>query len=388
MAGATEPVLSNGHTSELYIEHENNTTPPAEVDVQAIIQSIKETSSETASSPLCADLDDLDEGAYWDLSSMAPLNAVSKAAIARLRAYRPPPFPLWDTLPVSRRAAVLVLLYADRRGDLRVVLTMRAASLRSFSGHAAFPGGKADSLEESPYQIARREAWEEIGLPIDDAKIPSPFRIEHLCCLPHSLAKTELAVRPCVALLHSDDPPGRSAKPSPTVEESLMPKLDAKEVAAVFSAPLHNFLLAEDELVSEQKEEEKLLPPGKWYEGRWAEWHNHPWRVHYFYVPVTHQRVTKPKLRDGGLAAIAEQLEEEEEEAGRYMVWGMTGRMLVDTARVAYAREPEFEHNTHYGDEALIERLAGAGKLKEKKRRPEAELVPEDVKKVKDESKM
>lgn len=58
----------------------------------------------------------------------------SKAAVARLRSYRPPAFPLWDTLPVSRRAAVLILLYADRRGDLRVVLTMRAASLRSFSG--------------------------------------------------------------------------------------------------------------------------------------------------------------------------------------------------------------------------------------------------------------
>ena len=58
----------------------------------------------------------------------------TKAAIARLRAYKPPPFPLWDRLPVSRRAAVLMLLYADRRGDLRVVITMRAASLRSFSG--------------------------------------------------------------------------------------------------------------------------------------------------------------------------------------------------------------------------------------------------------------
>lgn len=60
----------------------------------------------------------------------------TKAAVARLRAYRPPPFPLWDRLPLSRRAAVLMLLYADRRGDLRVVITMRAASLRSFSGTA------------------------------------------------------------------------------------------------------------------------------------------------------------------------------------------------------------------------------------------------------------
>jgi coenzyme A diphosphatase NUDT7 len=57
-----------------------------------------------------------------------------KRALARLRAYTPPPFPIWNKLPVSRRAAVLVLLYADRRGDLRVVITMRAASLRNYSG--------------------------------------------------------------------------------------------------------------------------------------------------------------------------------------------------------------------------------------------------------------
>lgn len=234
---------------------------------------------------------------------------------------------------------------------------------------------------------------------MNDAAIPAPFRIEHLCSLPHSLAKTELAVRPCVALLHSDDPPPgtANAKPSPTVEESLMPRLDAKEVAAVFSGPLHNFLLAEDEVIlpadkteqpNETEKSRKPLPPGKWYEGKWLEWHNHPWRVHYFFVPVTHQRVTKPKVREGGLAAIAEHLEEEEEEAGRYMVWGMTGRMLVDTARIAYAKEPKFEHNTHYGDEALIELLASGGKLTEKKRRPEGELVQEEVKKLKDESKM
>lgn len=73
-----------------------------------------------------------------------------KAALGRLRAYEPPPFPLWHALPVRRRAAVLVLLYADRAGDLRVVVTMRAASLRSFSGHAALPGGKADSTLETP----------------------------------------------------------------------------------------------------------------------------------------------------------------------------------------------------------------------------------------------
>lgn len=81
---------------------------------------------------------------------MPPRLTAAQAAVARLKAYRAPPFPLWDRLPASRRAAVLILLYADRRGDLRVVLTMRAANLRSFSGHAAFPGGKADSVDETP----------------------------------------------------------------------------------------------------------------------------------------------------------------------------------------------------------------------------------------------
>ncbi|KAI3401749.1 hypothetical protein diail_9413 [Diaporthe ilicicola] len=414
MNGSAER-LPNGHHAP-DPEHHDDKASPTEAEVETIIQSIKDASSIAPAVPTSSSrspepqpdsqpqppqpslLDEFDEGEYWDFSSMAPLNQVSRAAIARLRAYKPPPFPLWDKLPVSRRAAVLILLYADRQGDLRVVLTMRAASLRNFSGHAAFPGGKADSLEETTYQIARREAWEEIGLPIDDSRIPKPFRIEHLCCLPHSLAKTELAVRPCVALLHSDDDPDPAAPPSPTVDESLMPRLDAKEVAAVFSGPLHNFLLAQDEVLpptggEEQGEEaqkgRKLLPKGKWYEGRWGEFHGVPWRVHYFYVPVNHQRVTKPRVREGGLAAIADELEEEEDDdAGRYMVWGMTGRMLVDVARVAYAAEPEFEHNKHFGDEAIIERLAGAGRLTEKKRPAAVELAQQEAKKAKEGSKM
>lgn len=65
---------------------------------------------------------------------MIRLLTKSKAAIARLRAYQSPPFPLWDRLPATRRAAVLVLLYADRAGELRVVITMRSATLRNFSG--------------------------------------------------------------------------------------------------------------------------------------------------------------------------------------------------------------------------------------------------------------
>lgn len=249
---------------------------------------------------------------------------------------------------------MLILLFADRRGDLRVVITIRASTLRNYSGilacpyvlclfanritgQAAFPGGKADTLEETPFEIARREAWEEIGLPRDDSKIPRPFRIEHLCQLPFSLAKTALAVRPCVAFLHSDDTSGSKAS---SVEETMIPRLDAKEVAAVFSAPIHNFLREQDEI----REGDKI--PGKrtdWYKGVWTDFNDTRWKMHNFFVPVNNQRVSKPRVRESGQAAIAEQLEEEEEEGMRYKVWGMTARMLVDAARVAYGEEPEFE---------------------------------------------
>lgn len=306
-------------------------------------------------------VESLKEAEYFDPSSMAPLTPTSVAAVARLRAYKPPPFSAWDRLPLSRRAAVLVLLFADRRGDLRVVLTMRAASLRNYSGQAAFPGGKADSLEETPFEIARREASEEIGLPRHDSKIPKPFRIEHLCQLPFALAKTALAVRPCVAFLHSDDAGGSEAA---SVEDTMIPRLDAKEVAAVFSAPFHNFLSEQDEV------KDGDVIPGSvsdWYKGQWLDFHDTKWKMHNFFVPINNQKVSKPKVREGGQAAIAEQLDEEEDDdMQRYKVWGMTARMLVDAARIAYDEDPEFEHNTHIGDETLIENLQRMGRLREK----------------------
>ena len=240
---------------------------------------------------------------------------------------------------------------------------------------------------------------------MDDSKLPAPFRIEHLCYLPYNLAKTELVVRPVVALLHSSTDPA-----SPSADESLIPRLDAKEVAAVFSAPFHNFLMERDEVPSdggdagddtEAMKKNKKLPPGDWYQGSWTFWHETPWRMHYFYVPLHDQRVTRPRVRDGGQAALAEDGEEEEEEeddndarggeregarasegkklAGRFKVWGMTARILVDAATVAYGEIPEFEHNAHFGDEKMIVGLEKMGRLGDKKK-PGSELTHNDLK--------
>jgi 8-oxo-dGTP pyrophosphatase MutT (NUDIX family) len=125
--------------------------------------------------------------------------------------------------------------------------------------------GRADTLAETPFQTARREAKEEIGLPEIGQPLPRPFSVEHLCELPANLAKTEVVVRPCVALLHSyDSATGMNADP----EVSLIPQLDAREVAAVFTAPFHSFLhLKQDGRDSED-----------WYRGSWSRWHNSNWR--------------------------------------------------------------------------------------------------------------
>lgn len=121
--------------------------------------------------------------------------------------------------------------------------------------------GRADTEQETAFQTARREASEEIGLPDTDTNLPPPFRVEHLCELPANLAKTELVVRPCVALLHGYDPhSGLNADP-----ESLIPTLDAREVAAVFTAPLIGFLKSH-------------LGPDEWYRGSWSLWHNENWK--------------------------------------------------------------------------------------------------------------
>ena len=47
------------------------------------------------------------------------------------------------TVPLSRRAAVLLLLFPDIQGNLRAVLTLRSEHLRNFAGQVALPGGKS-----------------------------------------------------------------------------------------------------------------------------------------------------------------------------------------------------------------------------------------------------
>ncbi|HXQ90344.1 MAG TPA: CoA pyrophosphatase [Acidimicrobiales bacterium] len=73
-------------------------------------------------------------------------------------------------------AAVLVALF-ERDGETRVVLTRRAAHLRTHTGEVSFPGGRLDG-GETPESGALREAVEEVGL--DPAAVETVGRLTTL----------------------------------------------------------------------------------------------------------------------------------------------------------------------------------------------------------------
>ncbi len=69
-------------------------------------------------------------------------------------------------IPIRAEAAVLILINNFENAP-SLLLTRRTEKLRLHSGQVAFPGGRVDKTDKSPYFAARREAWEEIGLPQD-----------------------------------------------------------------------------------------------------------------------------------------------------------------------------------------------------------------------------
>ena len=68
---------------------------------------------------------------------MSALSPASKRALSNLRAFVPPKTNYYQC-PLKRRAAVLILLFADRVGDLRVILTIRSAGLKNCEFFVSF----------------------------------------------------------------------------------------------------------------------------------------------------------------------------------------------------------------------------------------------------------
>lgn len=119
-------------------------------------------------------------------------------------------------------SAVLVPLFDDDDGDLKLVLTRRSWELRTHRGEVSFPGGRVES-GETPAQAALREAWEEVDLDRDS--------VELLGELDHLTTVTRRAyIVPVVGLLA--EPPRLTPNPSEVDEVLVVPvsELMAPEV--------------------------------------------------------------------------------------------------------------------------------------------------------------
>ena len=91
------------------------------------------------------------------------------------------------------RSAVLVPVYRDEHGLLRVVMILRAPGGRH-GGQVGFPGGKLESSDGSLLEAAIREAREEIGLGGD--------QIVQLEALPEAVTQTTgFSIQPYLACI-------------------------------------------------------------------------------------------------------------------------------------------------------------------------------------------
>jgi 8-oxo-dGTP pyrophosphatase MutT (NUDIX family) len=69
------------------------------------------------------------------------------------------------------QAGVLVPLYEDDHGDIRVVLTKRPDTMPTHAGHISFPGGRPHPGDGGPVDTAIREAYEEVGIDPDQVTV-------------------------------------------------------------------------------------------------------------------------------------------------------------------------------------------------------------------------
>jgi 8-oxo-dGTP pyrophosphatase MutT (NUDIX family) len=108
-------------------------------------------------------------------------------------------------------AAVLVPLFEDWAGDLRMILTKRPETMPTHAGHISFPGGRPHPEDDGPVATALREAQEEVGI--------EPTTVEVLGFLPEiHTVEYQLLVVPVVGRLATTP----NLRPSP------------REVARVF----------------------------------------------------------------------------------------------------------------------------------------------------------
>lgn len=331
---------------------------------------------------------------------------------------------------------------------LHILFTVRSAELRSFPGQVALPGGKLDldldgsnvshieadmwenvdpklETEEersvdkgasfSPWSIALREAYEEIGLAgefinedtrsilanptagsASETELP-PFlqsnpllSVEKLCELPPFVSRNGLGVVPCIAFARSKDP-NHFLKYS-----EISPNLNFDEVQSVFSVPLDYFL----ETHAKQDPTMYNSYPRSAWGNSGVDWIMHSFNHNALPYPNLLNRNGKgrvtiddllaeasaPQVRPGeytqatGARSRSQSRDRLLRESGPEPspstfpsntvanvdllppIWGLTGHICIDCARVGLDRDPvEFDFIEGVGQDILVGHLIKEG---------------------------
>lgn len=219
-------------------------------------------------------------------ATLSTLKEDSRQCIQRFLEYRA--LRTLARFPRGQSAAVLVPLFIGRSGDVYVLLSRRSSVLREYAGDTALPGGKVDARDLTVEDTARREAFEEIGLPQDSERVPL------LCVMEPFLAGNQTVVTPVVVLI---------------LDTTLQPNLNESEVTSIFAQPLASFLTAD----------RPSSDPSKPYHS----YTDQPWS-------------------QGGSVRIHSFLTGREAD-GVKPVFGLTANILIRTATIGYGRVPSFE---------------------------------------------
>lgn len=138
------------------------------------------------------------------------------AAAAAAREIPPGQAHVWYRMPL-RPAAVLMPLFEDA-GEISLLLTERTHDLPEHPGEVALPGGRAEDRDADLRATALRESQEEIGL--------EPASVTLAGYVPAQPVISGYAVVPVVGF----------------VDGPFEPRLDPREVSAVFRVPLSFFM--------------------------------------------------------------------------------------------------------------------------------------------------
>ncbi len=98
-------------------------------------------------------------------------------------------------VPVKAQAAVMILVN-QYQSEPTITLTLRTDSLKKHSGQVAFPGGRIDAEDTSPWHAAVRETHEEIGMPLNHP-------LKNMGTLSPHTTITGYLVKPFVAVNHN-----------------------------------------------------------------------------------------------------------------------------------------------------------------------------------------